>query len=157
MLFGLRRCRQNSAFERFQSFTVEYACVQDQLCTAALIVLCIMGYCVFAIRLHYKPDHSKLGTVTKISTVNVTCENVCLVKIPFKVYHGNMTSFQRKRHRLALKKRRTAKRKEQAAEYAKLLAQRQKEAKVRRQEEIKRRRSASLRDSKSSSQSAPQK
>jgi small subunit ribosomal protein S6e len=56
-----------------------------------------------------------------------------------------------------LKKRRTAKRKEQAADYAKLLAQRQKEAKVRRQEEIKRRRSASMRDSKSSSQSAPQK
>lgn len=66
-------------------------------------------------------------------------------------------TLQRKRHRLALKKRRTAKRKEQAAEYAKLLAQRQKEAKVRRQEEIKRRRSASMRDSKSSSQSAPQK
>ncbi|PNF40566.1 40S ribosomal protein S6 [Cryptotermes secundus] len=66
-------------------------------------------------------------------------------------------TLQRKRHRLALKKRRIAKRKEQAADYAKLLAQRQKEAKVRRQEEIKRRRSASLRDSKSSSQSAPQK
>ncbi|XP_069700550.1 small ribosomal subunit protein eS6 [Periplaneta americana] len=66
-------------------------------------------------------------------------------------------TLQRKRHRLALKKRRIARRKEQAADYAKLLAQRQKEAKVRRQEEIKRRRSASLRDSKSSSQSAPQK
>lgn len=65
-------------------------------------------------------------------------------------------SFQRKRHRLALKKNRCLKRKESAAEYAKLLAQRQKEAKVRRQEEIKRRRSASMRDSKSST-SAPQK
>jgi len=56
---------------------------------------------------------------------------------------------------LALKKKRAIKRKEQAADYAKLLAQRQKEAKVRRQEEIKRRRSASMRESKSSTQSAP--
>ncbi|RZF41274.1 hypothetical protein LSTR_LSTR015436 [Laodelphax striatellus] len=56
----------------------------------------------------------------------------------------------RKRHRLALKKARRVKKKEQAADYAKLLAQRQKEAKVRRQEELKRRRSASMRDSKSS-------
>uniref|UniRef100_A0A224XIM8 40S ribosomal protein S6 n=2 Tax=Panstrongylus TaxID=65342 RepID=A0A224XIM8_9HEMI len=59
---------------------------------------------------------------------------------------------QRKRRRLALKKKRTERRKEQEREYAKLLAQRQKEAKARRQEEIKRRRSASMRDSKSSSQ-----
>nr|CAD7399525.1 unnamed protein product [Timema poppensis] len=66
-------------------------------------------------------------------------------------------TLQRKRHRLALKKRRALKRKEQASEYAKLLAQRQKEAKARRQEEIKRRRSASMRDSKSSAQSGPQK
>ncbi|XP_046678158.1 40S ribosomal protein S6-like [Homalodisca vitripennis] len=66
-------------------------------------------------------------------------------------------TLQRKRHRLALKKQRCLKRKEQAAEYAKLLAQRQKEAKVRRQEEIKRRRSASMRDSKSSATSAPHK
>jgi len=64
-------------------------------------------------------------------------------------------ALQRKRHMLALKKKRCLKRKEQAADYAKLLAQRQKEAKVRRQEEIKRRRSASMRDSKSSNQSAP--
>uniref|UniRef100_A0A6M2DL87 40S ribosomal protein S6 n=1 Tax=Xenopsylla cheopis TaxID=163159 RepID=A0A6M2DL87_XENCH len=64
---------------------------------------------------------------------------------------------QRKRHRLALKKKRCLKRKEQAADYAKLLAQRKKESKVRRQEELKRRRSASMRDSKSSSASAPQK
>lgn len=56
-------------------------------------------------------------------------------------------TLQRKRHRLALKKARRVKKKEQAADYAKLLAQRQKEAKVRRQEELKRRRSASMRDS----------
>ncbi|XP_043499003.1 40S ribosomal protein S6-like [Polistes fuscatus] len=64
-------------------------------------------------------------------------------------------TLQRRRHRRALKKRRCLARKEQAADYAKLLAQRQKEAKNRRQEEIKRRRSASMRDSKSSNQSAP--
>jgi small subunit ribosomal protein S6e len=46
--------------------------------------------------------------------------------------------------------------KEQATEYAKLLAVRQKEAKDRRLNE-KRRRSASMRDSKSSSQAAPTK
>ncbi|XP_014281465.1 small ribosomal subunit protein eS6 [Halyomorpha halys] len=57
---------------------------------------------------------------------------------------------QRKRHRIAIKKKRAEKRKEEAREYAKLLAQRQKEAKARRQEELKRRRSASMRDSKSS-------
>ncbi|OAD58204.1 40S ribosomal protein S6 [Eufriesea mexicana] len=64
-------------------------------------------------------------------------------------------TLQRKRHRLALKRRRSLARKQQAAEYARLLAQRQKEAKNRRQEELKRRRSASMRDSKSSNQSAP--
>jgi len=64
--------------------------------------------------------------------------------------------FQRKRHRSALKKKRAVKAKEQATEYAKLLAVRQKEAKDRRLNE-KRRRSASMRDSKSSSQAAPTK
>ncbi|KAG5881934.1 hypothetical protein JTB14_034292 [Gonioctena quinquepunctata] len=62
---------------------------------------------------------------------------------------------QRKRHRLALKKKRCLKRKEQEDSYAKLLAQRKKESKARR-ELIKRRRSASMRDSKSSSHSGPQ-
>ena len=57
---------------------------------------------------------------------------------------------QRKRHRLALKKKRCLKRKEQADNYAKLLAQRKKESKQRRQDELRRRRSASIRDSKSS-------
>lgn len=37
---------------------------------------------------------------------------------------------QRRRHRLALKKKRLAKRKSSEAEYAKLLAQRKKESKV---------------------------
>ncbi|XP_022901194.1 small ribosomal subunit protein eS6-like [Onthophagus taurus] len=57
---------------------------------------------------------------------------------------------QRKRHRLALKKKRCLKRKEQADNYAKLLAQRKKESKARRQEELKRRRSASRSSTQSS-------
>jgi len=57
---------------------------------------------------------------------------------------------QRKRHRVALKRRRAEKRKHEAAEYAKLLAQRQKEAKEKKQLEARRRRSASLRESKTS-------
>ncbi|XP_038072648.1 40S ribosomal protein S6-like [Patiria miniata] len=51
---------------------------------------------------------------------------------------------QRKRHNLALKRRRASKNKEQAAEYAKLLAQRQKE---KREAHLKRKRSASMRES----------
>jgi small subunit ribosomal protein S6e len=54
---------------------------------------------------------------------------------------------QRKRHRLALKKRRAAKKRDDAADYAKLLAQRMKEAKERKME---RRRSASQSKSRDS-------
>jgi len=57
---------------------------------------------------------------------------------------------QRKRHIVALKRRRSEKRKSEVADYAKLLAQRQKERKEKKQEEARRRRSASLRESKSS-------
>lgn len=56
---------------------------------------------------------------------------------------------QRKRYRLALKKKRCLKCKEEMNNYKKLLAQRHKESKQRRQE-LKRRRSASLRESKTS-------
>jgi len=56
---------------------------------------------------------------------------------------------QRKRHIVALKRRRAEKKKHEAAEYAKLLAQRQKEAKEHK-ESMRRKRSASLRESKSS-------
>lgn len=62
-------------------------------------------------------------------------------------------ALQRKHHRLALKKERCRRRKEQADDYAKLLAQRKKETKA-KMLEAKRRRSASLRESKSSTQSA---
>ncbi|NWX55601.1 RS6 protein, partial [Promerops cafer] len=62
---------------------------------------------------------------------------------------------QHKRRRIALKKQRTQKNKEEAAEYAKLLARRMKEAKEKRQEQIaKRRRLSSLRASTSKSESS---
>ncbi|MXQ86005.1 hypothetical protein E5288_WYG010285 [Bos mutus] len=62
---------------------------------------------------------------------------------------------QHKRRRIALKKQHTKKNKEEAAEYAKLLAKRMKEAKEKRQEQIaKRRRLSSLRASTSKSESS---
>ncbi|KAI1888536.1 hypothetical protein AGOR_G00186180 [Albula goreensis] len=62
---------------------------------------------------------------------------------------------QHKRRRIALKKQRTQKNKEEASEYAKLLAKRMKEAKEKRQEQIaKRRRLSSLRASTSKSESS---
>ncbi|XP_057642132.1 40S ribosomal protein S6-like [Chionomys nivalis] len=62
---------------------------------------------------------------------------------------------QHKRRHIALKKQRTKKNKEEAAEYAKLLAKRMKEAKEKRQEQIaKRRRLSSLRASTSKSESS---
>lgn len=62
-------------------------------------------------------------------------------------------TLQRKRHRLALKKKRCLRRKEDMNAYKKLLAQRHKESRLKR-EEAKRRRTASLRESKSSLDSA---
>ena len=57
---------------------------------------------------------------------------------------------QRKRHRMALKKERSARNKVDAAEYAKLLAKRMKEAREKRQEALqKKRRSSSTRISRS--------
>ena len=62
---------------------------------------------------------------------------------------------QHKRRRIALKKQHTKKNKDGAAEYAKLLAKRMKEAKEKRQEQIvKRRRLSSLRASTSKSESS---
>ena len=58
---------------------------------------------------------------------------------------------QRKRHRLTMKRRRAIRKREDAAEYAKLLAQRLKESRERRQER-KRSRSHSMRESKSAAQ-----
>lgn len=62
---------------------------------------------------------------------------------------------QRKRRRLALKRQRAVKKREQAAEYARLLAQRTKEAKEKKLEERRRRSSASASSAgKTSSSSA---
>merc|ERR1719412_1900759 len=58
---------------------------------------------------------------------------------------------QKKRHKVALKRRRSEKNRLAAAEYSKILAQRQKEAKEAK--ELKRRRSASLRESRKSTSS----
>jgi small subunit ribosomal protein S6e len=52
-------------------------------------------------------------------------------------------TLQRKRHRLALKKKRVAKNRTEAAEYAKLLAQRSKEKREKRQQSLSKRRSVS--------------
>uniref|UniRef100_A0A336MAZ8 Small ribosomal subunit protein eS6 n=1 Tax=Culicoides sonorensis TaxID=179676 RepID=A0A336MAZ8_CULSO len=59
---------------------------------------------------------------------------------------------QRKRHRLAIKKRRVEARKEAEAEYAKLIVQRRKEEKLRRRSRL-----SSMRDSKSSTGSVERK
>jgi len=60
---------------------------------------------------------------------------------------------QRKRRRLAMKRKRSQKRKENAAEYARLLATLQKASLEKQRAEKSRRRSASLRESKSSNTS----
>merc|ERR1719411_2250267 len=62
------------------------------------------------------------------------------------------TMLQRKRHRLALKRRQWEKNRQTTAEYAKILAQRQKEAKEAK--ELRRRRSASHRESRASKSAA---
>merc|ERR1712008_610777 len=59
---------------------------------------------------------------------------------------------QRKRQRLAVKSKRAEKNRQAAAEYAKILAQRQKEAKE--DKEMRRKRSASLRESRNSVKSS---
>jgi len=62
------------------------------------------------------------------------------------------TMLQRKRHRQALKRRKQEKNRQSTAEYAKILAQRQKEAKEAK--ELRRRRSASHRESRASKSAA---
>merc|ERR1719270_3073098 len=91
-------------------------------------------------------------------------DNVCqyVIKRPLPVKDGKKPQFkapkvqrlvtpimlQRKRHRLALKRKRAEKNRQAAAEYAKILAQRQKEAKEAK--EMRRKRPASLRESRNS-------
>merc|ERR1712211_26576 len=100
---------------------------------------------------------------------NLTKEdNVCqyVIRKPLPVKEGKKAQFkapkvqrlvtpimlQRKRHRLALKRKRGEKNRLAAAEYAKILAQRQKEAKE--SKELRRKRSASLRESRNSAKSS---
>merc|ERR1711963_270448 len=100
---------------------------------------------------------------------NLTKEdNVCqyVIRKPLPVKEGKKAQFkapkvqrlvtpimlQRKRHRLALKRKRAEKNRQAAAECAKILAQRQKEAKEAK--ELRRKRSASLRESRNSAKSS---
>ena len=97
-------------------------------------------------------------------------DNVCqyVIKRPLPVKEGKKQKYkapkvqrlvtpimlQRKRHRLALKRRRAEKNRQATAEYAKILAQRQKEAKEAK--ELRRKRSASHRESRASKSSISQ-
>merc|ERR1739844_549216 len=94
-------------------------------------------------------------------------DNVCqyVIKRPLPVKEGKKQKYkapkiqrlvtpamlQRKRPRISLKRRRSEKNKMAAAEYAKILAQRQKEDKEAK--ELRRKRSASIRESKKSTSS----
>jgi small subunit ribosomal protein S6e len=67
-------------------------------------------------------------------------------------------SLQRKRHRIALKRQRSLKNKQEAAEYAKLVAQRNKENREKRQQSISKKRSqTSTSEKKASETKAPEK
>merc|ERR1719415_441521 len=100
---------------------------------------------------------SKIRKLFNLSREDDVCQYV--IKRPLPLKEGKKQKYkapkvqrlvtpvmlQRKRHRLALKRRRGEKNRLAAAEYAKILAQRQKEAK-----EQRRKRSASLRESRNS-------
>merc|ERR1719471_577673 len=98
---------------------------------------------------------SKIRKLFNLSKEDDVCQYV--IKRPLPLKEGKKQKFkapkvqrlvtpavlQRKRHKVALKRRRADKNRLAAAEYSKILAQRQKEAKEAK--ELKRRRSASLR------------
>jgi len=103
---------------------------------------------------------SKIRKLFNLAKEDDVCQYV--IKRPLPLKEGKKQKFkapkiqrlitpavlQRKRHKVALKRRRAEKNRFAAAEYSKILAQRQKEAKEAR--ELKRKRSASLRESKRS-------
>jgi len=103
---------------------------------------------------------SKIRKLFNLTKDDDVCQYV--IKRPLPLKEGKKQKFkapkiqrlvtpavlQRKRHKVALKRRRSEKNRLAAAEYSKILAQRQKEAKEAR--ELKRKRSASLRESKRS-------
>lgn len=107
---------------------------------------------------------SKIRKLFNLSKEDNVCQYV--IKRPLPVKEGKKAQFkapkvqrlvtpvmlQRKRHRVALKRRRAEKNRQAAAEYAKILAQRQKEAKEAK--EMRRKRSASLRESRNSVKSS---
>merc|ERR1711887_43855 len=103
---------------------------------------------------------SKIRKLFNLTKDDDVCQYV--IKRPLPLKEGKKQKFkapkiqrlvtpavlQRKRHKVALKRRRSEKNRLAAAEYSKILAQRQKEAREAR--ELKRKRSASLRESKRS-------
>merc|ERR1711887_222961 len=103
---------------------------------------------------------SKIRKLFNLTKEDDVCQYV--IKRPLPLKEGKKQKFkapkiqrlvtpavlQRKRHKVALKRRRSEKNRLAAAEYSKILAQRQKEAREAR--ELKRKRSASLRESKRS-------
>jgi len=103
---------------------------------------------------------SKIRKLFNLTKEDDVCQYV--IKRPLPLKEGKKQKFkapkiqrlitpavlQRKRHKVALKRRRSEKNRLAAAEYSKILAQRQKEAKEAR--DLKRKRSASLRESKRS-------
>merc|ERR1711997_940523 len=107
---------------------------------------------------------SKIRKLFNLTKEDDVCQYV--IKRPLPLKDGKKQKFaapkvqrlvtpimlQRKRHRLALKSKRAEKNRQAAAEYAKILAQRQKEAKEAR--ELRRKRSASLRESRNSVKSS---
>merc|ERR1712183_263058 len=109
---------------------------------------------------------SKIRKLFNLTKEDDVCQYV--IKRPLPVKEGKKQKYkapkvqrlvtpimlQRKRHRLALKRRRGEKNRLAAAEYAKILAQRQKEAKEAK--ELRRKRSASHRESRASKSSISQ-
>merc|ERR1712099_106248 len=109
---------------------------------------------------------SKIRKLFNLTKEDDVCQYV--IKRPLPLKDGKKQKFaapkvqrlvtpvmlQRKRHRLALKRRRAEKNRQATAEYAKILAQRQKEAKEAK--ELRRKRSASHRESRASKSSISQ-
>merc|ERR1712003_147888 len=107
---------------------------------------------------------SKIRKLFNLTKEDDVCQYV--IRKPLPVKEGKKAQFkapkvqrlvtpimlQRKRHRLVLKRKRAEKNRQAAAEYAKILATRQKEAKEAK--ELRRKRSASLRESRNSKSAA---
>merc|ERR1711982_114677 len=99
---------------------------------------------------------SKIRKLFNLTKEDDVCQYV--IKRPLPLKEGKIQRLvtpvvlQRKRHKAALIRRRSDKNRLAAAEYSKILAQRQKEAKEAK--ELKRKRSASLRESRNSTKSS---